>query len=75
MKAVTSHDNAAYKAIARLATSSSERRREGLSLIEGPHLLDAFLASGAQAREILVTKAALEKEEIARLVERGRPRA
>jgi len=73
MKAVTSRDNAAYKAIARLATSSSERRREGLSLIEGPHLLDAFLASGAQAREILVTKAALEKREVARLVERAAP--
>ena len=73
MKAVTSRDNAAYKAIARLATSSSERRREGLSLIEGPHLLDAFLDSGAQAREVLVTKAALDKGEIASLIERAGP--
>ena len=73
MKAVSSRDNAAYKAIARLATSSSERRREGLSLIEGPHLLDAFLASGGAPREVLVTKDALEKREVARLVERSAP--
>ena len=73
MKTVTSRDNAAYKALARLATSSSERRRQGLSLIEGAHLLEAYLATGAAPQEILVTPAALEKDEIARLVERSTP--
>jgi len=73
MKIVSSRDNAAYKAVARLATSSSERRREGLSLVEGPHLLDAYLATGGKPREVLVTQAALQKKEVARLVDRSAP--
>jgi TrmH family RNA methyltransferase len=73
MKAISSRDNTAYKSVARLATSSSERRREGLSLIEGAHLLEAYLASGETPRDIFVTKAALEKLEIARLAERSSP--
>src|SRR5205085_12316028 len=43
MKAVASRDNAAYKAMARLISSSSERRRSGLSVLDGTHLLAAFL--------------------------------
>lgn len=73
MKAVSSRDNAAFKAMARLAASSSERRKQGLSLIEGAHLLDAFLAGGGRPEEILLTKAALESPEIPGLVERSRP--
>ncbi len=73
MKIVTSRDNAAYKAMAKLATSSSERRRQGLSLIEGAHLLGAYLDSGERPRELLVTRAALEDREIARLVAQSAP--
>ena len=71
-KAITSRENAAYKAAAKLATSSSERRRQGLSLIEGAHLLDAFLATGEAPAEILLTQAALDDAEIAGLVQRSK---
>ncbi len=73
MKTVTSRDNAAYKAMAKLATSSSERRRQGLSLIEGAHLLGAYLDSGERPREVLVTRAALEDREVAKLVAQSEP--
>ena len=73
MKAVSSRENAAYKAMAKLATSSSERRRRGLSLIEGAHLLDAYLGTGARPEEVLVTRAALADREIGRLVEQSAP--
>ena len=35
MKAIASRDNPAYKAMARLVASSSERRKTGLTVIEG----------------------------------------
>jgi TrmH family RNA methyltransferase len=73
MKAISSRDNAAFKAIAKLATSASQRRREGLSLIEGTHLLDAFLATGERPQDVLVTGDALARAEVAQLVERSAP--
>ncbi len=73
MKAVSSRDNAAFKAMAKLAASSSERRRQGLSLIEGTHLLEAYVAGGGRPEELLLTKAALENPEVPGLVERSRP--
>lgn len=73
MKAVTSRDNAAFKAMAKLASSSSERRRQGLSLIEGAHLLEAFLESGERPREVLVKRTGLDNPEIARLIAASAP--
>ena len=71
MKTISSRDNAAFKALSKLATSSSERRRKGLSLIEGEHLLQAVLDSGAQPESIAVNPAALENQAVARLLERS----
>jgi len=71
MKAVASRDNAAYKTLARLATSGSERKRQGLSLLDGAHLLAAFLDSGGLPEQLAVNRAGLEDPEIARLVERA----
>jgi TrmH family RNA methyltransferase len=73
MKTVASRDNAAYKSLARLATSGSQRKRAGVSLLDGAHLLAAFLDSGRTAEEVVVNRAGLEDPEIARLVERCAP--
>ena len=73
MKAVSSRENAAFKAMARLASSSSERKRRGLSLIDGAHLLAAYLDSGRGPEEVMVDRAGLADREIARLVERSAP--
>jgi ribonuclease HII len=48
MKAVSSRDNAAFKAMAKLARSTSERKRRGLTVLDGAHLVAAFLDSGRE---------------------------
>jgi TrmH family RNA methyltransferase len=73
MKSVASRDNAAYKAMARLASNGSERKRAGLSILDGAHLLAAFLDAGLRPEEVMVNRAGLEDAEIARLVERSSP--
>ena len=73
MKTITSRDNAVFKAMAKLAANASERKRRGLSVIEGPHLLAAYLEGVGKPDDLLVTRAALEDREIAGLVERSAP--
>ncbi|HEX3098926.1 MAG TPA: RNA methyltransferase [Usitatibacter sp.] len=73
MKAIASRDNPAFKAMARLASSGSERRRSGASVLDGAHLLAAFLDSGRKPESLMVSRAGLEDAEVARLVDRSRP--
>lgn len=73
MKAVSSRDNAAYKAMAKLATSTSERRKRGLTVLDGAHLVKAFLDAGLGVDSLMVGRAALEDAEVARLVKRAAP--
>jgi RNA methyltransferase, TrmH family len=73
MKTVAARDNPGYKAMARLAASGSERRRSGASILDGAHLVAAFLDSGATPEELMVNRAGLADPEVARLVERSAP--
>ena len=73
MKALSSRENAAFKAMARLASSSAERRRSGLSVLDGAHLLGAFLDSGRKPEEVMVSRAGLADAEVAKLIERSAP--
>lgn len=73
MKPIASRENAAYKAIARLATSSRERRASGLALLDGAHLVAACLDAGVRPETIAVSEPALEDSEVAALVARARP--
>jgi TrmH family RNA methyltransferase len=70
---VASRDNAAYKAMARLASNGSERRRAGMSILDGAHLLAAFLDAGRHPEEVMVNREGLQDAEIARLLERSAP--
>jgi TrmH family RNA methyltransferase len=73
MKTVASRDNPAFKAVAKLVSSSSERRRAGLAVLDGTHLLAAFLDSGGTPEELFVSREGLEDAEVARLVKRSAP--
>ncbi|APV52109.1 hypothetical protein BWI17_22020 [Betaproteobacteria bacterium GR16-43] len=75
MKAVSSRDNAAFKAMGKLASSTSERKRRGLTVLDGAHLVAAYLDSGREVESLMVSAAALGKDEIARLMERVPARA
>jgi TrmH family RNA methyltransferase len=72
-KKISSRDNAAYKAMAKLASNASERRRTGLTVLDGTHLVAAFLDSGRRPEQVMVNAAGLGDAEIARLLERCTP--
>ena len=71
MKSITSKDNEQYKDVKRLVAKASERKDRGLSVLDGAHLLAAFLDSGALPQALYVTRRGLDREEIARLVDRS----
>lgn len=70
MKTVTSRDNPAFKSMAKLVASASERRKRGLTVLDGVHLLEAFLEAGRPVDSVVVSRGALERPEVARLLGR-----
>jgi TrmH family RNA methyltransferase len=73
MKQVSSRDNAAFKSMLRLVSSAAERRKSGLCVLDGAHLLAAFLDAGGKPEEVMVSRAGAADPEVARLVERSAP--
>jgi TrmH family RNA methyltransferase len=71
LTALRSRDNAQVKRWAKLARDSRLRRAEGRALIEGPHLLEAFLSRNLRPAAVLATEAAMSDREIASLVARS----
>lgn len=57
----------------RLVSSAAERRKSGLCVLDGAHLLAAFLDAGGKPEEVMVSRAGAADPEIARLVERSAP--
>jgi len=72
MKAVHSRDNPAFKALAKLAGSAAERKRRGLSVIEGAHLVEAFLDAGHAVAQLFVSREAARSGAHAALLARAR---
>ena len=73
MKSISSRDNAAYKAMHRLVTKSSERKSSGMSVLDGAHLLEAFLDAGRMPEQVMVNRAGAEDPQVAALVRRSAP--
>ena len=71
MNVIRSRDNPRVKAWARLAEEPRERRKLGLALIEGVHLVETFLARRGSPKSLLVSEAAIGKREIGGLAERS----
>lgn len=63
MSAITSRDNPRVRRWRDLARDGRARRREKRTLIEGEHLLTAFLDSGRNPDALILGKTALEKFE------------
>ena len=66
-KRISSRDNAFFKSLLRLTTSSRERRDAAQTLLDGPHLLRAWLDSGRLPTHLLLSPQALGDTEISRL--------
>ncbi|MBS0336015.1 MAG: RNA methyltransferase [Proteobacteria bacterium] len=68
MSVIRSRDNARVKAWAKLADDPRERRRQGMALIEGVHLIEAFLGTGGTPVTMIASESGLGRRDVARLV-------
>jgi TrmH family RNA methyltransferase len=68
MKSIKSRDNPFYKEISRLAGSARQRNKSKQTLLDGAHLLAAYLDSGYRPRHILLNAAASNEKEISGLL-------
>jgi TrmH family RNA methyltransferase len=68
MKHITSADNPQFKALLKLHQSSRERRKAGLSLLDGVHLVGAYLEHVGAPEQVAISRSALEDAEIAALL-------
>ena len=70
MKTITSRDNAFYKELKALATSSQARRKAGRSLLDGVHLCQTWLDLRGSPVHCLVSESALGNVEVGAIVAR-----
>jgi TrmH family RNA methyltransferase len=68
LKSIASRENPRYKQLARLADSSQARKREGLSLLDGVHLVSSYLAHVGEPDTLAVSESGLAHAEIAALL-------
>lgn len=73
MKLIQSRDNAFYKQLKKLAESGRERRKSGLTLLDGVHLVSAWEAARGPVQTLVVAESALENPEIAALTVKTSP--
>lgn len=70
---VESRHNERLREVARLASSSRERRKSGRCVLEGIHLIDVYCARIGAPQTLVVLDDALERSDIAALVARVPP--
>jgi TrmH family RNA methyltransferase len=68
-KLIRSRDNARFKALHRLATSTRERRKAGMTLLDGMHLIAAYRASGGVPEQLILNESGAANAEVRRLAE------
>jgi len=68
VKSVTSRDNPLFKHIKALAHSSRERKKSGLALIEGAHLVQAWVERFGAPATLVVSESGAKHGEVARLL-------
>jgi TrmH family RNA methyltransferase len=64
VKRISSRENALFKRVARLASSARERREQGATLLDGPHLVQAYRAAGGVAEAVIASDAAYARPEV-----------
>jgi TrmH family RNA methyltransferase len=69
VKRITSRDNPQYQGLRRIAHSTKARREEGRTILDGVHLLQAYVAAfGADGVQVILRDASIDYPEIASLV-------
>jgi RNA methyltransferase, TrmH family len=69
VRQITSAENPRYKTLLRLQRSSRERRRAGLTLLDGAHLVETYLRHVGEPQTLIVSRSGLAKAEVQRLLE------
>jgi RNA methyltransferase, TrmH family len=69
MKLIQSRDNPFFKELIKLTGSARQRNKTDQTLLDGAHLLSAYLDSGNQPSHILLNAAALQDDEIVGLLD------
>ena len=69
IKRIQSRENAWFKSLAKLASSSRERRARGRAILDGPHLIEAWRATGDVAEAIVASESGCERPEARALLE------
>lgn len=67
LKLIRSRDNPRFKALRELATSTRERRKAGLALLDGTHLISAYRASGGVPEQLILSQSAAANPEAAQI--------
>jgi len=73
MKRIVSSDNARFKALLKLAESSRERKKHGLSLLDGTHLVAAYREHVGLPVELVVSDSGSSNPEVRRLIDTTAP--
>ena len=68
IKRISSRDNPYFKSLHRISTSARERREAGQTLLDGTHLLRAYLDAGNNPLQLLINEQAIHDAEIASLL-------
>jgi TrmH family RNA methyltransferase len=71
VKLVSSRANPAFKSLLKLKESARARRREGLALLDGVHLVATYLDRVGAPRAIAVTAAAARTHDVQALIAQG----
>jgi len=66
-KLIRSRENPRFKLLRQLATSTRERRRAGLALLDGAHLISAYRASGGVPEQLILSESGMDNAEAAQL--------
>lgn len=70
MKLIASRDNAGFKDLRDLARDARRQRRDGLTLLDGPHLVAAALDHGVVPELLVVSESAASLPEVSALLTR-----
>lgn len=68
LKHITSRDNPFFKSLLKLSSSARERSEAGQTLLDGTHLLRAFLDAGGKPVHLLINESAAQNTEIKALL-------
>jgi TrmH family RNA methyltransferase len=64
---IRSRDNQRFRMLRQLASSTRERRKAGLALLDGVHLISAYRASGGVPEQLILSESGRSKPEVMQL--------